>query len=1262
MQRFAFLFMIITFAASPVSAQEEPGWLDRLFGATEEEKTEEDPGSYLEGLIEGNLSGEGRNVEITGFDGALSGRATLETLTIADADGIWLTLSDAVLDWNRGALLRGRIEVAELSAETILLPRLPKPAVDNAPTPEASGFALPELPVSIAIDKIEAASVEIGAAVFGAGTVVSATGALKLDGGEGSADLEIRRLDGVGDLLLDASFSNSSQIFSLDLSLVEGADGILANMADLPGRPALDFAINGEAPIDTFAADIQLATDGIERIAGRVTTAMPAEESGATLRITAELGGDIAPIFAPQYQPFLGPNVRLNTSLTTYADGRMTLDDLAISAEAITLNGQIEIAPTGLPTRIDVAGQIAADDGGAVLLPLSGPETRVDRVDLKVGFDADAGELWSGEFRISGLDRAGFSAETLELSGTGRIRDAAPRTVTAALDFNAIALDLGYPDAEAVLGERVTGGVNVTWTDGAPIALDNFRITGESYALNGETTIILSENGPNFEGVAEFRADRLSAFSGLAGRALGGKAALRTRFEIAPLAGVFDVTAEGETQDLVVSQPEADRILAGAAEVALDAVRDETGFEVSIRRLRTENAELTGRAELRTGESSLNVNARLADAALVLPQLSGPVEIAADATQTSDRNWAVEIGLEGAEINLAAKGVVLDPFGEAAVDGTVQADIADLSAFAALAQRPISGALKVDATGAAAFDLSRFNVVGETNGENLTIGIVELDRLLEGAFAASIDASKTSDTIDITALSIKSDLVDLTASGSLGTPGSSVSVRARLADIGPFAPGFSGPLTAEGRIGQSSDDGLEIDVNANGPGGVTAGIAGSVAADFSTVELSVSGTAPLGLANRFIEPRSLSGSAEFDLAVNGPPALVSMSGQISSRGARFVAPELGVTLDGIAIDVTLGGTRANVAVSAAISTGGRIDVTGAIDLAAPFAADLGIDLANAVLTDPRLFRTTVNGRLNVTGALTGGARISGDLSLGETNIRIPSTGLGGAGEIPDVIHINEPPPVRGTRRRAGLLEAAQRTGAGPAYPLDVRITAPNRVFVRGRGLDSEFGGDLRITGTTRDVVPLGAFNLIRGRLDILGQRLDIEEATITIQGSLVPVIRMRATTQAEDTTVNVLVLGPATNPDISFTSEPELPEEEVLARLIFGRGIDTLSPIQAARLALAVRTLSGRGGEGIVGNIRQGAGLADFDVTTDEDGTAAVRAGAYLGENIYTDVNVGADGETRLNLNLDVTPSVTVKGSASNTGDTSIGIFFERDY
>ena len=82
----------------------------------------------------------------------------------------------------------------------------------------------------------------------------------------------------------------------------------------------------------------------------------------------------------------------------------------------------------------------------------------------------------------------------------------------------------------------------------------------------------------------------------------------------------------------------------------------------------------------------------------------------------------------------------------------------------------------------------------------------------------------------------------------------------------------------------------------------------------------------------------------------------------------------------------------------------------------------------------------------------------------------------------------------------------------------------------------------------------------------------------------------------------------------------------------------------------------------MIDSFRQGIGLDDFDVTTDQDGNAAVRAGKYLSDNIYTDVTVSSDGATEINLNLDITDQITAKGTVDAAGDTSIGVFFEKDY
>jgi translocation and assembly module TamB len=241
-------------------------------------------------------------------------------------------------------------------------------------------------------------------------------------------------------------------------------------------------------------------------------------------------------------------------------------------------------------------------------------------------------------------------------------------------------------------------------------------------------------------------------------------------------------------------------------------------------------------------------------------------------------------------------------------------------------------------------------------------------------------------------------------------------------------------------------------------------------------------------------------------------------------------------------------------------------------------------------------------------------------------------------------------------------EPSSGGGSGRAFPLDIVINAPSRIFIRGRGLDAELGGSLTIGGTSADVVPVGRFSLVRGRIDILQQRFELTEGVASLQGDFEPFIRLVATTETDNSTViSIVVEGPAGSPEVSFISVPELPQDEVLSQLIFGRDLQSISPLQAVQLASAISTLAGRGG-GALDRLRENIGLDDFDVTTDEEGNAAVRAGKYLSDNVYTDVTITSQGDTEINLNLDVTDTITAKGSVNQDGETGVGLFYERDY
>ncbi len=1250
--------LFLTFA-QPLAAQDKPGFFERLFGSDSAE-TDEDQGSALEQLIEDQLSDAGRQVSVVGFEGALSGTATLESLTIADKDGIWFTINDAELDWSRAALLRGRIEVAKLSAREILLPRLSAVDATQAPTPEASGFQLPELPVSIELGEISADRVFIGTPVFGVETEVAAKGTLSLEGGEGAAKLDILRLDGRGTVTLDASYGNASGVLALDLALQEDAGGILATLAGLPGAPSVDFGITGTAPVSAYTADIRLATDGLERLTGQISTFTTDDRTGANI----DISGDIAPVFAPQYRPFFGDDISLSATAFQTSDGTKVLQDLTLKARAIALTGEAFIDADGMPLSFDVDGLIEDKTGAPVLLPVSGEITEVDRVRLDVAFDASDGENWSGIFEIDGLNRGDVTADVAKLTVDGEIATGTVAAVNAEVAYQVQNLDLGNASLESAVGDDISGAAFIDWESGGDLKLSRLTLLGETYGLDGNAVLSNTDEILELKGEAQTRVDDLAVFSGLAARQLGGAAKLDLTFDAAPLAGTFDVIAKGSGRDLALGDARVDAVLAGVSTLDIRALRDADGLSVMLNTVETEQAQLTGRAQLMSGGSTVKLDGRLSNGALVLKGFDGPVELDIAGQEDSARNWDVTADIQGNQIALATDGRLLNLYDAPRAEGQATANIGDLSRFSDLAGRNLGGELEASVTGDVAFDLSTFSAKGSLTGTDLTTGMADVDRLLAGNAMLDIDASHANGRTELSQFSLQTGALVASAKGILEDSASQLDLNARLNNIAPFVPGLNGPVTLDGALSDVGGDRLRLNFNGTGPGGIRATIAGTATEDFSTLDVSLNGVAPLELANRFIAPTTIIGQTSFDLRLAGPPDVSSISGRINAQNVRLVAAEAGVALNNVAIDATLGNGRANLSINGNIDGGGRLAVAGPIGLDAPNTTDLQVTLTNARITDPRLFDTSLGGILRVTGPLANGARISGDLVLAATEIRIPSSGLGGSAPIPKVVHLNEPPPVRGTRQRAGLIETASSrdSGGGTAFPLDVTITAPNSLFVRGRGLDSEFGGALQLTGSTRNIIPSGGFEVIRGRLDILGRRLDLEEARITMQGSFEPRLRLVATTTVDDFTISVVVTGPASNPDIAFTSSPDLPEEEVISRLIFGRGLENLSALQAARLAVAVRTLAGRGGEGVVGKIRSGTGLADLDVTTTEDGSAALRAGARLNDRLYTDVTVNSSGETELNLNLDVTPSLTLRGGVSSEGDSSVGIFFERDY
>jgi translocation and assembly module TamB len=146
----------------------------------------------------------------------------------------------------------------------------------------------------------------------------------------------------------------------------------------------------------------------------------------------------------------------------------------------------------------------------------------------------------------------------------------------------------------------------------------------------------------------------------------------------------------------------------------------------------------------------------------------------------------------------------------------------------------------------------------------------------------------------------------------------------------------------------------------------------------------------------------------------------------------------------------------------------------------------------------------------------------------------------------------------------------------------------------------------------------------------------------------------------------IRVTGFAQNPDISFTSVPALPEDELLSRLLFGTSITNLSAPEALQLAAAVAALrNGKGGLDPINAVRRVAGLDRLRLLPADPQTGAgtaVAAGKYITHRFYAEIITDGQGYSATQVEFQVTRWLSVLSSISTLGRQSANLRVSKDY
>jgi translocation and assembly module TamB len=996
----------------------------------------------------------------------------------------------------------------------------------------------------------------------------------------------------------------------------------------------------------------------------------------------------------PRVDRLLAAGVRLKLAGSLDRAGTLVADRIDLQAPGLTLTGSARARNWGAEARVaDVT--LAVADLAAVGAPFG--FNGKGAADIALKLDSDRLEL-TGSTRDLALgqpivDRLLGPSPTLHVELAGSVPDA--MTIEAAqlagakarLDVHGTVadrtLDLDFTagiDDAAVLDPAVSGGAiavdgTVSGTMDAPAVAAELNAPSlhvanraiERLKLKTEATDLLANPKVTLDGAAT--VDRLPATIATAVAVEGDRIAARNLTvtvgnsrlagDVAMANGLLTGKLALAAPALKEFEPLAGLPMAGAlsADITLDAAKGRQNAQLSAKGQRI----VVGDA-FRT--ASLDANATAGDL-FGTPSIDASVKL----TEPVIADQALT------QVSLAAKGPLT------AVEATVSATGPELTAKteAEIAQIAAGYRVTVRSLTATVGDIrlkSRKPAVialegGTTRIENVDLAVEDGRLQLNGTMAP--DAMELAATIDQLPLSLaRAAAPDLHLTGRLNgevaLSGTTAAPSGRFAltgtNIGASdAAEQQADLDITGTLAQGRLDVKgAVKPKSGGELAFTAAVP-SLTAD-GQVEARANGTFDLALVDAFLAGGAdrVKGKAELDLTAAGRLSAPEVKGQLRLVNAGYDNLRYGIKLRKIAAEVQADGPAIRiVSLTATTPGGGQLSGQGTVNLARGVETDLKIQARNATVIDTDLATAVIDSDLAIVGNLQSALKLGGKVKVVKADIRVPDNLPPSVQEI-EVVEVNAPPQV--AARIAARKPPPEQTAI---VDLDIVVDAPQQIWVRGRGLDVELGGALKIGGTTDKPVVDGGFKLRRGSLDIVGKRLEFKEGQLTFEGGdqIDPHLDLTAETRAENITVTAKVEGPARAPKIALSSVPDMPEDEILARLLFGKSAGALSPFELLQLAQATADLAGvNTGPGVLDKIRKSTGLDRLSLQeTDPAAGPSLSAGRYVSDKVYVGVSQGAkSGSSAATVEIEVTPNVKVESEVGASGTGKAGVNLEWDY
>ena len=302
------------------------------------------------------------------------------------------------------------------------------------------------------------------------------------------------------------------------------------------------------------------------------------------------------------------------------------------------------------------------------------------------------------------------------------------------------------------------------------------------------------------------------------------------------------------------------------------------------------------------------------------------------------------------------------------------------------------------------------------------------------------------------------------------------------------------------------------------------------------------------------EGRRARGMVNVNATIAGSMAAPRVTGTAQLSKGDVTDYTLGAHVTDLAATIQATGETIRLAQFSGKAGPGTLGGNGSISLAGAMPVDLHFSANDARPVSSDLMTALIDANLTIQGEVKGDLQVGGTLHIRRADIQIPDKLPASVAVLPVRDANTPPPPPPAPEPHSTIM-------------LNLTLSAPEQVFIRGRGLSAELGGTIHIHGTLTKPIPDGGFHLRQGTLSIIGTTLNFTEGSVTFSGAGLtdPSIHFVATSTTATIVATLTVSGTARNPKITLSSVPDMPQDEILSQLLFNTSTSKLSRCNSPR-------------------------------------------------------------------------------------------------